>query len=352
MSKNIFLGYSQNDFLYAKATQFENVVDPLLPESEKTFSNSLPFPITNKKCAVGFNDRNTLIMDISNNLQFYIQNLDLGSIAAASEIAGQQRILKQLKQMKLTIVAKNGYINETANYNFVGSGSIDTRLDAFGRPDSSLNLTFTMPRQQLIQTAAGPRYVSITTGNPKCYYNDNCVKKHNHYPKCTTQTYKNPDGTTYCKCVCTGTPVYDDTPHSHCEEQNTPNDVDDNPHTSMQKAAASISNVKLSFDPNFKSIKNTTKTDANYSTGEFIVTPDIKADEIIELIADYYIALCDNKKKALKLGSLRLKNLSAGQLYTDANIAYSRQYQNMINISLSVLAVGGAFYYVVKYPPE
>lgn len=350
MLKNILLGYSQNDFLYANATEFNNMRNDA---SDNTLAKSLPFEISDTKCNVGFTDREALIQDISSNLHFYIQTLDLGNIQELLKTAGQRTITQQIQNMRFTLVTKNGLTRkdgtpQTSNLTFVNRGFMNTETDAFGRPNREMNLKFVMPSQQMVNTKNGPRYLSITTSNPKCYFNDNCVKKHNHAVSCKTQIFKNPDGTTYCKCQCSKATVFDNKPHSHCEETNSPIGPDGKPISSIANAAAAIDNAQIQFMPNI-SAPSSGNSDSS-RTGEFLVTPDIKGRPIIELIADYYIALCNNKKKAILLESLNVKNNSAGQLFSDANTAYSIQYNNMINIILSVLAVSGAFAFVVQNP--
>ena len=365
MSKNLFIGYNQNDFLYTKATQFTNstTADATTTTTttstttdtanDNTFSKSLPFPLSDDKCLMGFTNRQALIQDISNNLRFYVENINLGEVTA-SMATSSKRFKEILQKMKLTITSESAFVEgdgsqKSSNLMYDGSGTMATYIDSFGRPDASFNFLFNMPKQAMIPTANGSRYVSNTTGNPKCYYVDNCKQNHSHREKCTTQIYKNKDGSTYCKCRCTGKTVTNGDAHSHCEENSSPVDMTGGVSTSMQNAAGSIKEIRLSADPK---IQSSIIPSGNVTQGGYIVTPDIKGQEIIELIADYYIALCNNKKKALQLQDLIKKNTSAGQLYSDANVAYSHQYQNMINISLSVLAVTGAFYYVVKNPPK
>lgn len=332
MSANLFIGYNRNDFLYTKA----NVLNSGDKPSDK-LSNTLPFPLNNENCN---KNRNDLISIIYNNFDIYNN-----ALADATKVENGPRTIQETfvgggspVPVDVTVTSKDGNGEVYASNAFVKQTS-----------DGKLGVTIKFRDQKTIVTESGEKLtVSSVTSNPVCYFNDNCVKKHNHYKSCKQQIFKNEDGSTYCKCICSGGITFDDIPHSHCEERTLENFVEG---FNTETVASNGDTITYSIDLPAQPPAGTSSAGyGDYSYSD--VDKDVNKMNVSAYIADYYIAMCENKKKALEIEEILQKTSSGDQLFADANTAYSTQYQRMINISLCILAVGGSFYFVLKNPPK
>lgn len=191
-------------------------------------------------------------------------------------------------------------------------------------------------------------YISLNTANPRCKYQDTCVIDHWHYTSCKKQTVTKIDGTTYCRCVCTGPKEKSKTPHSHC----SPFNIDENDQrvgsiSYVAKIAALLKNLTI----NFKKTPQTT----SYTTGENIsieytnkTALAAKDQEIRETLYNYYVALIDNKQYQAKIQTNSTLDTTASQALADANVKYKKEYLHLFNIFSGILFVSGYIYVMNK----
>lgn len=348
-SSDFYVGYNQNDFFYSKATDFS--ANPSQIGGMTDGGNSLPFVLEDGKCMNFFNyspgtleytaARNALIEDISNNLPLAIESIDLG----AEDIASFP--YRYLGNAQMTIQSISPTVNDPerkVDTKYEGkTASLELRQMASGRPVGDLTLTFEMPNQQKYNTAYGPRNISNHTGNPRCSFNQNCTKNHDYYSgNCKTQTYINKDGTSYCKCICSGKKIRNRNgkEHTHCEEIKL--GADTTPSLSaVQQAANSMKTVTISMTPGFRGPSSSVQS-------EVIVTPDTKKAEICELIADYYIALCLNKQKAQQIKQQIGKTLGSNQMREDKHDGYQGQLLRLANVSVGIIGLGAIMIFLSR----
>ncbi len=350
-NSDFYVGYNQNDFFYSKATDFSTNPSQIGGISEG--GNSLPFVLEDGKCMNFFNysigtpeytaARTALIKDISDNLPLAIQSINLGveDLSSALNTYGGKA--------QLTIQSISPTVNNSermVDTKFEGkNASLKLTQMASGRPVGDLSLTFEMPNQQTYSTQYGPRNISNHTGNPRCLFAQKCTKNHDYYSGgCKTQTYINKDGTSYCKCVCSGKKVRNtnNTSHSHCEEiklgANTTPSL-----SAVQQAANSMKTVSISMTPGFR----TPSSSSSGNTDE-IITPDTKKEEICGLIADYYIALCLNKQKAEKIKKQIGKTLGSNQMREDKHDGYQSQMLRLANVSVGIIGLGAIMIFLSR----
>jgi hypothetical protein len=206
-------------------------------------------------------------------------------------------------------------------------------------------------------------YITNHTTNPRCKYtkkDNQCTKDHWHYQSCTTQTFYNPDGTSYCRCVCKGPSVKNATPHDHCSPYvvNQTNNSNDNYINNYDKStdrvkltnsiSQLISDIKVSVKPERNdSVATGVKTnfDFDYNNINDLTTNDL---EIRKLLYNYYYELNRN----IELRDLIIQNDSidstSKQALLDANVKYKKEYLQLFNIFSGIFFVSGYIYIMNK----
>lgn len=199
-------------------------------------------------------------------------------------------------------------------------------------------------------------YITNHTTNPRCKYTKTkCTMQHWHYKSCTTQTFYNPDGTSYCRCVCKGPPVMDNSPHDHCSPyavKNATNDNNNNTDTEKITLTNSISRLISDIKVSVKAARNDGVGKGVKSNFDFDYNhiDDLKKNdlEIRTLLHDYYHELNRN----IELRNLIIQNNSidstSKQALLDANVKYKKEYLQLFNIFSGIFFVSGYIYIMNK----
>lgn len=221
----------------------------------------------------------------------------------------------------------------------------------------------------------GQSTIITTSDNPRCKYRKTCTMNHWHYSgPCKTQIIKARNGSTSCKCVCTGVPVFSDTPHSHCDSYNiNANGTADTPVGQQQSPAglglvAAIQGMKLKLNAQFPQSQflsdgsgandgtgvsdGTGTTDATGATGVSNISLPykdsntlIQNDKIIrKLIADYYFQVSENIRVQQTIKGRGIKDVTSQQVLMDATVQYKTEYLKVFNIIVGIFGAGGYIY--------
>jgi hypothetical protein len=293
---------------------------------------------------------NITFNDSFNKLTFDLTNPPPASsdISESSNINGQLTIKSTNPTVKdITLDVSEGsniQWKQDATNSWKPEFSIDTEL-------LSKNIPFT-------DTDGGKSYITVNTMNPRCKYRPTCTMKHWHYSgKCNTQIITNPDGTSYCKCVCTGVPVFDDNPHSHCDTYNlNPNGsasgpTGNQPDTGSLGLIQAIQGIKMNLTANFpepqfgSAGENVTM---EYAKDDKLNNFKEETEEIRKLIYQYYTAVAENIKLQKSLSNNSNKDVTMSQAMMDATVQYKTEYLNVFNIVVGVFCAGGYIYIMSK----
>lgn len=342
---DIIIGYNENDFLYSK---FKKDNTNIITDKKGKVS-----PDKCKQILEGSNKQDFL-NDISQNLQIYLQNINLDE--GVNNYEDVMYSFDKKGNMKLN--------DKTNSYNFDTNkgGIVSIQQNKFGKIGNKVNLNFNFPT--IKKVAVSPFGESIPEGSydessagdskknsqsettsfftknekqPKCFITNKCTKLHYHY-----QAYYYDDtGENGCKCRPIGNQVYDNNPHSHCEEVDTTN-LDESQMANLKKSV-------LSGVDNLNSVDITLESNSNDNSNESLGELNIGVDtsDIVEEVYKYYRSICMNKNKANELRAKTNVGLASDQLYEDANVAYQGAYLKVLNLSAGLL-VGLASVYLLS----
>jgi hypothetical protein len=239
-----------------------------------------------------------------------------------------------------------------SSINYKTDGSIDVESTIINGSNNMIEEEKTEPGLNV------KTYITNHTTNPRCKYTkQKCTTNHWHYKSCTTQTFYNPDGTSYCRCICKGPSVIDNSPHDHCSpyavknvtnNNNTDTDTDTDKITLTNSISRLISDIKVSVkaarnDGVEKGVESKFNFDYNHIN-------DLKNNdlEIRTLLYNYYYELNRN----IELRDLIIKNDSidstSKQALLDANVKYKKEYLQLFNIFSGVFFVSGYIYIMNK----
>lgn len=229
------------------------------------------------------------------------------------------------------------------------NNTIEYKKNSLGmiQPDLSSDITIAKSEQQFTEPNGSKSYITVTTQNPRCKYQDKCNEKHWHFKTCTTQiVIDKKTGGSYCKCVCTGPKTFDGNQHSHC----SPYDYKDSITANSQGQSKDID-----FLSKIKKIKLNLNTDFNDSSSVSGNNYSISYDDnrykfndtdlaIRTMLYNYYYEL--NENRILQRNIMKIDSLSntTTQALEDANVQYKIQYLNLFNIASGILFVSGYIY--------
>ena len=236
-------------------------------------------------------------------------------------------------------------------------GSINWKQDSTNswQPNFDVNAGFSMQSVPFTDTDGGISKILMTSKNPRCKYRQTCTMNHWHYSgSCTTQTITAPDGTTTCKCNCSGVPVFNNNPHSHCDAYNINPDgsakgpLETNAAPTGLGVMSTIQGIKMNLKSEFP-------PPVFGSAGGNVVLPfndseNLRATdaEIRKLIYDYYVQVNENiklQKLALQTGT---KNTTQTQALQDATVQYKNEYLNVFNTVVGIFGVTGYIFLMSK----
>lgn len=274
-----------------------------------------------------------------------------GSLDITSSVSKYNIPLSSIGKTTLKYSTKNNNLNPSMQLNTNVQQQNTVEVESKPNPSGSSGTGGTST-----QTTT----VSLNTINPRCRFVNNCTENHLHYKTCTTQTYVDKNtGQNYCKCVCQGPQTVDNNPHSHCTSINISTDPNVNAANGLSQdfvnkynSQSTISNVLKQVKLNLNAtLPNTNVSDfngklvSNYSNKSQLVDTDAN---VRNMIYKYYVALADNKKNQELLKSNDTFNNTSYEANKDAVIKYRKQYLELFNITVGILAVSSYIYVLVK----
>ena len=174
---------------------------------------------------------------------------------------------------------------------------------------------------------------------------------HWHYSgACSQQIIKQPNGSTYCKCVCSGEPVFSGEPHSHCDAYELNANGSASGPTGIQNQPNNlgllqmIKGIKMNLTGNFpKSPFGGAggNVEMGYKNEATLLNNDAK---IRELVYQYYIEVNKNIQLQKTIHNNNNKDVTMSQTMMDANVQYKSQYLNVFNIVAGIFCVSGYIY--------
>lgn len=201
----------------------------------------------------------------------------------------------------------------------------------------------------------GKSTIIMTTNNPRCKYRKTCTMKHWHYSgKCTTQINTDANGLTSCNCICTGVPVFDDTPHSHCDSYNI--NADGTAMTPLGKETVPAGLGLVSAIQNMKLNLNATFPESGFgSAGGNVVLPYKDQASLVagdanirKLIYEYYYEVNENIRLQQSIQTRGSKDVTSKQALLDATVLYKKEYLNVFNLAIGIVGVAGYIYAMGK----
>ena len=236
--------------------------------------------------------------------------------------------------------------------------SVKYTTNSIGKVNDDITLTGTLSTSEIQypEPNGSTSYISSTTANPRCKFQKKCNINHWHYKSCITQTFVNQDGTTYCKCVCTGPKTLDGNEHQHCSPFNVSNTNPDGTidKTSFQASiAALIKKITVSIKKqpeqySYIGTDNDGKMTYPYQNFQFTDT-DIT---MRTAIYNYYYELNRNIELRKKIISNDSLDNTASQRLLDANVKYKKEYLHLFNIFSGILFVSGYIYVIYNTQPK
>lgn len=343
------IGYTKGDYHYSKMDRSNILLT--IPENTLTDDDGR---ITETKCDRILNPTNkqAFIDDISQNLQLYLQGIDLDQLAS-----------NFTDNVLFGATAKITIDDGNNKYNYDGkSSSLKVSQNAIGQLGQNFNMNFVMPQPAKATinksngtvggapvgdptstpsaTVANTTYTQFFVGEsqPKCFITNGCTKLHYHYQG---YTY-NPNGPNGCECTPVGNQVYDDSPHTHCEEVDTSG-------TGKGGSGGNVNKDLLNAAGSYKQITMNLKTTPKYG-GNALGSIDvgIGTTDIVEQIYHYYQVICVNQQKANLLKKSQEQTDATEQLYHDANTTYFKEYSGVLNMSLGIVFSLWYIYYLSK----
>lgn len=108
--------------------------------------------------------------------------------------------------------------------------------------------------------------------------------------------------------------------------------------------------LKTQITDNLNIKPNTNVPYPNGNLMDILTYYDPHTDELVELIADYYISLLETKQKTKQLNELEQSQnrITASQYHTDTNIQYKTQYIEIVNLTVGIVALLGGLFTVYK----
>ena len=212
----------------------------------------------------------------------------------------------------------------------------------------SVNIPFT-------DIDGGKSSIVMTTDNPRCKFRKTCTMKHWHYSgPCKTQIITQANGLTKCECICTGVPVFDSNPHSHCDRF----DINTNGTATTplgQQAlpvgldmVSAVQNIKMNLSAQFP------KSTFGNAGGNVVLpykdhTSLVAGDaNIRKLIYEYYYEVNENIRLQTSIQTRGSKDVTSKQALLDATVQYKQEYLNVFNIAIGVIGLAGYIYVMGK----
>jgi len=277
-------------------------------------------------------------------------------------ITNTQKISKQTAQITGNIVLKPISPNDkpTTLEIKTGDSNINWEQDETNAWQPAFDINASLSQEiPFTDVDGGQSKVIMTSGNPRCKFRASCTMNHWHYSKpCTTQII-NENGQTSCKCQCSGVPVFNNQPHSHCDPYviNPDGSVktqsgSSNPPTGLGLVAA-IQGMKFNLKANFPQSQFFDEINEDSSGNVSLpfsnsVALNQNSETIRQLVYDYYFTVSKNITLQKTIQSKSSKDITSNQALIDATIQYKLEYLNVFNIIVGVFGTTGYIYLMLK----
>ena len=184
-------------------------------------------------------------------------------------------------------------------------------------------------------------------------YQPVCTINHLHFPKgCSVQQVISAStDESYYKCICSGMPVFDNSPHSHCREIN--NSISD-PMEAINASYATQGGINsknsLTGGGSYGSDYTESHGDGQKFNVDYTNSSNLKdTDRLIrQAIYEYYCAVIKNLKYKNALEKNQTISDTANQSLMDSNIKYKNQYLTAFNLLSGIIIAGGYIYVLSK----
>ena len=190
---------------------------------------------------------------------------------------------------------------------------------------------------------------SYVVGNPgfqRVNFQPTCTLNHLHFPGqdgCGIQEIAGKNGN-YFKCVCTGTPVFDSTPHAHCSEFT--NNIK-NPQTAYRTAysnGAAISSMMKrtqSFDISSNINSQNKIDDVEYTNADSLKDLNLL---IRVTIYNYYYSINENIQYKNAIETRQKLIDTQNNALMDSTVKYKKEYLTAFNLLSGIIIAGGYIY--------
>lgn len=242
--------------------------------------------------------------------------------------------------------------NKTSFLNFLGekmylnsyfediSVSSDNVSSSTNYINTSVNINGRSYNGTAISRNGSTSYLLGNPGRQRVLYRPVCTKNHLHFSDCTVQQIvKSGTDESYYQCTCTGTPEFNNKPHSHCS-QFTNNETDAQSAIDRYYFGIGGSGSQRK-ESSTKTSGSNTSYNVKYANSEMLKQTDTEIKTAIYL---YYVAVNENfiYKAALEKNK-KLSN-TTNQLLSDSTVKYKNQYLNMFNLLSGIIIAGGYIY--------
>jgi hypothetical protein len=288
---------------------------------------------------------NLVFNDNFNQITFNLTNPPPINIPESASINGNLKIISNdPRAQNITLDVSSGSV---INWTQDSTNSWQPNFDI------KTNLSQDIP---FIDTDGGTSHITVTTDNPRCKYRKTCTMNHWHYSgSCQTQIIKNKKtGSTYCKCVCTGVPVFDNSPHSHCDTYKVNTDGTGTTAVGTTKQPnglgliQTIQGIKMNLTAKFPEPQYGS-AGGNISVGyKNVDTLEQTDKQIRHMVFDYYKKVNENIQLQKKVNKTQNVDITMSQSRLDATVQYKTEYLNLFNIVFGIFCVSGYIFVMAK----
>jgi len=385
------IGFGKDDFFYSTE-----------PEKLYNLLQTIPFTtdkFTTDKLIVWCNSKGgniSTIADSNNTLLFqskisdiildkknhndFINNYMPGNISinnnfnsvALDLIASKDSTAKTAVPIRGNIVINTNNKSIPKMYLDISSGSTLEYSTENGKwnQDISINamipqntmLEYIPPAGPILNPGSGESYQQVTvsadTRNPRCKFVNNCTVNHAHFSSCRTETLKDDNGKSFCKCVCTGPMVSDAKPHTHCNEIN----IEDTATNGLDKTwvdkymadttlTSVLKDITMNLKANFLNTSNSAATAINGNlVADYKDSVQLKKTDLAirETLYNYYAEIIKNRNLQTNLMYNKTFNNTAKLISHDATQSYRKQYLELFNVTTGIFLASAYIYISMK----
>lgn len=325
------INFKQNDFFSSKLIDIKNTI-PFTPHDIYQWINNNDINGGNELSG-NFVDSTYFSNYSNNNDKSFIFDVSLCTVIEKNEPEFISFLTKLAKSSSGTSSISG---TDIANSDILNIGKIITTSANTPTPSNTSSAKNTNYQIPLIinDIDGGVSNLYGMPGMQQCNFREKCTLDHLHYTNCAQQTDKT---TGKCSCICTGTPVLNDTPHSHCSEFKGSDD------STSDSLAAYNSILSTLFSSGI-----TTTTTTSLPNEYKLLDKENKLNKLVYMLLIYYLLLKINNDYRKNLSDLNSVNATNDISLKDAKIKYKNKYLNLFNILSGIIILGVCIYYQYK----